>query len=511
MGSRKLALAACLLLVLVGLPTAAQAATPRALLVCNGSTAACPSGTQFTSIQAAVDAAAAGDWVLVWPGVYHEKKGSATAGVWVTKPGLHLRGLDRNLVVVDGSHGTAAGPCPADPALQDFTPRDGIVVYKTSGTYVDNLTVCNYLAAATGGHGNQVWWNGGDGSGTIGMGSWWGNYLTATSEYAPPTSSSAMAQYGIFISNAGGPGSANYSYASNMGDSAFYVGACRRVCNAVLSHVHAQNSALGFSGTNAGNYTIGSSEWDLNRAGIVPNSLNNDDAPPPQDGRCPGSSTQSCTFIEHNYVHDNNNPNVPSFGIAGAAPVGAGIEIAGGSYDTVRYNTVVRQGGWGIVTHEFPDSETPPASGLSHCQGGTQVSELVCNFPAIGNLVYGNRLSGNGFFGNPTNVDLANEAAANPKNCFYRNSFTSSDPPDIQSPAVDGPPCDGYGPGDPALLSELACASGFGNCTVPEANYPQQTSAVMLPLTRQAPMPSPCAGAPANAFCPGGAYAGPRS
>ena len=131
MGSRKLALAACLLLVLVGLPTAAQAATPRALLVCNGSTAACPSGTQFTSIQAAVDAAAAGDWVLVWPGVYHEKKGSATAGVWVTKPGLHLRGLDRNLVVVDGSHGTAAGPCPADPALQDFTPRDGIVVYKT--------------------------------------------------------------------------------------------------------------------------------------------------------------------------------------------------------------------------------------------------------------------------------------------------------------------------------------------------------------------------------------------
>ncbi|TMA60633.1 MAG: hypothetical protein E6J75_00885, partial [Deltaproteobacteria bacterium] len=60
--------------------------------------------------------------MLVWPGVYHEK-GSDQAGVLITTPGVHLRGMDRNLVVVDGSNGTAAAPCPADPALQDLTPR----------------------------------------------------------------------------------------------------------------------------------------------------------------------------------------------------------------------------------------------------------------------------------------------------------------------------------------------------------------------------------------------------
>jgi hypothetical protein len=43
-----------------------------------------------------------------------------------------------------------------------------------------------------------------------------------------------MAQYGLFASNASGPGYITYSYASNMGDSDFYVGACPD-CNATLS------------------------------------------------------------------------------------------------------------------------------------------------------------------------------------------------------------------------------------------------------------------------------------
>jgi hypothetical protein len=48
--------------------------------------------------------------------------------------------------------------------------------------------------------------------------------------------------------------------------------------------------------------------------------------------------------IRDNYVHDNNNPNVPQFGIAGAAPVGTGIELAGGENDTVIDNKVINQG-----------------------------------------------------------------------------------------------------------------------------------------------------------------------
>ncbi len=183
----------------------ATPATARVWRVCNGSSHPCPPGTAFKTISSAVLRAGPGDWVLVWPGVYHEK-GGAEAGVLITTPNVHVRGLDRNLVVVDGSNGTAATPCPADPALQDLTPRNGIEVFKVSGTSVENLTVCNYLSSTSGEGGNEIWWNGGDGSGTIGMGSYSGSYLTATSMfYAGP--SEPMAQYGIFASNAGGPGS----------------------------------------------------------------------------------------------------------------------------------------------------------------------------------------------------------------------------------------------------------------------------------------------------------------
>jgi hypothetical protein len=116
-----------------------------------------------------------------------------------------------------------------------------------------------------------------------------------------------------------------------------------------------------------------------------------------------------------------------------------------------------------------------------------------------------------GFFGNPTNADLANESTSDPKNCFDGKTDAvglSSDPPDIQSPSVDGPPCDAPGPGDSgALLGELACAAGAAPCP-PGSSYPQPTEVRMLPLDRQTPMPDPCQGVPRNPWCP---YTGPRS
>jgi hypothetical protein len=493
-----------MLLILLPPPRPVDART-RVLLVCNGSTAPCPAGKHYTTIAAAVAHARSDSWILVWPGVYHEKA-APHAGVLITTPKVRLRGMDRNLVIVDGTNGHASAPCPSAPELQDLTPRNGVEMLKADGTSIDNLTVCNFLSSDAGAEGNQIWWNGGDGSGTVGMGAYSGSYLTATSSYFAG-SDKGMAKYGIFASNARGPGSISHAYASNMGDSDFYVGACPD-CNAVLSHVHAQNGALGYSGTNAGGHLrIEDSEWDLNKTGIVPNSLNNDDAPPPQSGLCPDGSG-SCTFIERNHVHDNNNPNVPASGISGEAPVGVGIELSGGSFDTVRDNLVENQGAWGIVIHDFPDTETPPP--IAHCEGGTQIGS-VCLFNAHGNLVHDNHLAANGSFGNPTNGDLANEASGNPRNCFFGNvdaAGLTSDPPSIESAAVDGPPCDQPGPGDSGpLLAELACAAGIAPCP-PGSSYPQPTQVEMLPLTRQDPMPDPCAGVPRNPWCP---YTGPRS
>src|SRR5690242_14090136 len=135
----------------------ALARRPRVRRVCNGSTAPCPRGGHYKTIARAVHRAKSGDWILVWPGVYHEKQTDAD-GVLITTPNIHLRGLDRNLVIVDGSNGTAAEPCPPDPALQDMTGPNGIEISKVDGTSVDNLTVCNYLPGPAGGAGNQIWW-----------------------------------------------------------------------------------------------------------------------------------------------------------------------------------------------------------------------------------------------------------------------------------------------------------------------------------------------------------------
>jgi len=487
----------------------------RALLVCNGSTVKCPAspGTKiYKTVQAAVNAARPGDWVLIWPGVYHEKsKQWPTAGVWVSKPNIHIRGLDRNKVIIDGSNGSASRPCPSSPKLQDTNGgmgRDGIEAFKASGVTIQNLTVCDYLAG-TGGHGNEIWWNGGDGSGVIGMGAYQGSYLTATSMYGPKDiHSTNLAQYGIFVSNAKGPGLIENSYSSNMADAAYYVGACQQQCNTVLTRDYGTNSALGYSGTNAGGrLVITRSTFVGNRTGLAPNSLNNDDAPPPQNGLCPGSKTKSCLVIEGNLIADNNNANVPTFGLTPA--VGAGVEISGGAFDTVRNNVIVDQGGWGVVTHDYPDPEKPPAG--SHCQGGIQITKTVCLFPARGNRVFGNFFAHNGTFGNPGNGDLGTvgllKNSATPRNCFSGNrdaaGVVTSEPANIQSPKVDGPPCGKQGTSiNGVLLTQLNCAAGepLGPCPK-QFHYPQQTKISMAPLPPLPTMPNPCRGVPKNSFC----------
>src|SRR5881296_1749237 len=351
---------------------------------------------QFRTIQAAVDAARSGDWILVAPGDYHENGSTdpeLPAGVLIRTSGIHLRGLDRNKVIVDGTRVGALTPCSSDPAFQ-VTGRDGVEVYKASGTYVENLTVCNFLTdPATGEHGNQIWWNGGDGSGLIGMHSYWGNYLTASSGYSNGAAH-PRGEYGIFVSNADGPGSINYSYASNMGDAAFYVGACPN-CNAVLDHDHAQYYALAYSGTNSGgNLIIENSEFDHNKTGLVSNSQNNDDQPSPQNGSCPASSGPAvpgavgCTIFANNHIHDNNNANVPGagMGLAGAAPVGTGVVLAGTEYITLYNNRIERNGAWGSWSPTCPTRRRHPPEAT--CQGGLYYDPTTqtCYYQAFGNF-----------------------------------------------------------------------------------------------------------------------------
>jgi len=487
----------------------------------------------YATIQAAVNAANPGDWILIGPGDYKETgnqvpigaRGDDRAGaaVLVTKPGVHIRGMDRNGVVLDGTK-PGAPRCSASGSDQNFGPldekgaptgRNGLIVFKAPGTSVENLTACNFLNGSRAG-GDQLWFDGGASSGTQQLGSWRGAYLSATASYYGGANG-PFTVYGIYASNTFGPGLYTQVYANNQADAAYYIGACPD-CKTTLDHAHAQSSDLGYSGTNSGGHLIiQNSEFDNNQSGFVTNSQNNDDAPSPQDGACPNigetgpTGTHSCWLFTKNSVHDNNNPNVPTTGSAAAGPVGSGVVISGGRNDTVSGNKIYNNGAWGVLLVPYPDTEEPPA--VANCKGGvgtTFEGKAACYFDDWGSEVSNNTLMNNGFFGNQSNVDLAEISnLENPGNCWHGNVNTSgvvtSEPKAIQSPPHSE--CGIPDAGEPlasSLGAQVACDTGFFAECPPStvANYPKKTNVVLQPLPAQKTMPDPCMDVPRNSWCP---------
>ncbi|MFN0177611.1 MAG: right-handed parallel beta-helix repeat-containing protein [Gemmatimonadales bacterium] len=255
----------------------------------------------YPTIQAAVDAAAPGDLVLIDRGVYREE-------VTVTTPSLVLRGVDRNEVIIDG----------------EFVRGNGVVALADA-IAVENMTARNALL-------NGFFWTGVRG--------FRGSYLTAYNN----------GDYGLYAFGSR-DGVFEDSYASGSPDSGFYIGQCYP-CETVIQRVTAEHNGLGYSGTNAGGrlYLV-SSTWRFNRAGIVPSSLDIELEPPQREA-----------VYAANLVYSNNNRLAPAIPLNLLA-FGNGILLAGSLRDTVTGNVVVDHEAHGILAAPLQDKNYYPAAG----------------------------------------------------------------------------------------------------------------------------------------------------
>jgi len=355
------------------------------------------------TIQEAVDRAEEGDLILVDEGTYRE-------AVDVTTPGITIRGVDRNTVILDGN----------------FELENGIRVLDADGVVIENMTARNYV-------GNGFFWTGSD--------YYRGSYLTAYRN----------GDYGIYAFDAY-HGQIDHSYASGSPDAGFYIGECFE-CDTLIDNVVSEYNGLGYSGTNSGgDLYIVNSTFRYNRAGIVPNSGSYELCYPSRE-----------TTVAGNVVHDNNYLDGPGIDVALLAQ-GNGILLPGAVRALVTRNLVYNHDRTGIGLVPFPEEDAndlpPPRDAWdTPCEQTRnepveEIPEAECDslegllapcaviWNPFDNDIVGNVVSGSGLadlavatidvFGTGETVDTLG-------NCFAGNTFTTTAPADLESLA----PCEG--------------------------------------------------------------------
>jgi parallel beta-helix repeat protein len=260
-----------------------------------------------SSIQAAVDAAAPGDTVVVPPGLYHET-------VTIGKSGITLRGSRGAVLDASGfAVGIRASAGPGGPGC----PVSTLTHITVDGLRIENARFTGVLLRGVDGFAVR------DGS------------YTGNEEYAIfPICS----RNGVIDGN----------HVEGTDDAAIYVGNSDDV---VVERNHATDSTVGIEIENSTGLVVRGNTTIANTSGIVTFVLPGLAVPVTED-----------VLIERNVVMHNNRPNpvLPSEDVVGLIPAGTGILTVGADRVTVRDNRVVGNDSGGIAVIALPVPNPDP-------------------------------------------------------------------------------------------------------------------------------------------------------
>ena len=123
-------------------------------------------------------------------------------------------------------------------------------------------------------------------------------------------------------------------------DGAFYIGQTppqAKPVRSIVRNVEGWGSPLGFSATNMRYVTITKSRFYNNAAGIVPNALDSEKFPPPEDNEI----IDNDIFWNNFNYHDGNPPfAVREDATAALVPVGTGVLLLGGRGNRIENNRI---------------------------------------------------------------------------------------------------------------------------------------------------------------------------
>jgi len=250
------------------------------------------------TIQAAVNKTRPGDTVRVPPGVYRE-----SVTIDARHPRIKLIGSPKNprRTVID-----LAG-------LSKAKRQNGVIINGADEVTVNGFYARNYL-------GNGFFAINVTGYTLTNLVAGWGG------------------TYGVYAFNSKG-GTISDSEAFYNNDSGFYIGQTpkqSKPIRSIVRNVRSWGNQLGFSGTNMRYVTITRSQWYNNGLGIVPNALDSEKWPPPQENVIADNDV-----FWNNFNYFAGAPFEVRQGAKGLAyPVGSGILLYGSQGTTVEGNRV---------------------------------------------------------------------------------------------------------------------------------------------------------------------------